>query len=124
MGTDERHESLWWLALSPALWAAHLLLAYGTAAIWCAKVAGRGGDLGGARAAIWGYTGAALVGIGLVGARGLRRHRLRGGVLPHDYDTPGDRSRFLGLATLLLSALSAVAVGYAGLALGLSGSCR
>jgi len=35
--------------------------------------------------------------------------------LPHDDDTPEDRHRFLGFATLLLSALSAVAVLYAGL---------
>ena len=34
--------------------------------------------------------------------------------LPHDDDTPEDRHRFLGFAALLLSALSAVAVIYAG----------
>ncbi len=108
----ESRQSLWWLIVSPAIWAAHFLLSYITAAIWCAKYAGAGGALGGVRVAIALYTAVALVGIGLNGWSGLRRHRHGSGTIPHDSDTPEDRHRFLGFATLLLAALSAVATGF------------
>jgi hypothetical protein len=111
----EENESLWLLTISPVIWAAHLLLSYGTGAIWCAKVAGPGGPLDGTRVAILFYTLAALAGIAIVGWIGYRRHSLGGETAPHDDDTPEDRHRFMGFATLLLSALSAVAVLYAGL---------
>ena len=64
-----------------------------------------------------------LVGIGIVGWRGFRRHRLGTASPPHDADTPADRHRFLGFATLLLSALSAVAVLYAALVAVFIGRC-
>ena len=85
------------------------LLCYVTAAIWCAKLAGPDGSLWRVRVAIAVYTVLALVGIGIIGWIGYRRHSFGGGTLPHDVDTPEDRHRFLGFATLLLSALSAVA---------------
>ena len=44
----------------PTIWAAHFLLCYVTAAIWCAKVAGPDGSLGGVRVAIAVYTVLAL----------------------------------------------------------------
>jgi hypothetical protein len=113
MRVPERSESLWRVAASPTLWAAHFLLSYATAAVWCAKVAGPGGPLAPVRLAIAIYTVLALAGIGLIGWSGYRRHRLGAASLPHDDDTPEDRHRFLGFATLLLSALSAVAVVYA-----------
>jgi len=59
------------------------------------------------------YTALALAGIGITGLIGYRRHTFGYAALPHDDDTPEDRHRFLGFATLLLSALSAVAVIYA-----------
>jgi hypothetical protein len=111
----EKNESLWLLTISPVIWAAHLLLCYGTGAIWCAKIVGLGGSLATTRIATFFYTLAALVAIGIVGWIGYRRHRLGSATLPHDDDTPEDRHRFLGFATFLLSALSAVAVLYAGL---------
>jgi hypothetical protein len=120
----ERALELWALAASPTLWAVHFLLSYGTAAVWCAKVAGLGGSLAGARAAIAIYTAVALAAIALVGWRGYRRHRLPGGDPPHDDDTPEDRHRFLGFATALLSGLSAVATVYSALAAVFIGSCR
>jgi hypothetical protein len=55
------------------------------------------------------YTAIALIGIAIIGRRGYLRHGLGNGSLPHDDDTPEDRTRFLGFATLLLSGLSAVA---------------
>jgi hypothetical protein len=112
----EKHESLWPLTLSPVLWAAHFLASYITVAIWCAKVAGRDGALGGARVAIAVYTAAALAGIGLAAWSGYRRHSHGDASTPHDADTPEDRHRFLGFATLLLSALSAVATLYTAMA--------
>jgi len=111
----EENESLWLLTASPVIWAAHLLLCYITGAIWCAKVVGLGGSLDTTRVAIFFYTSVALVAIGIIGWIGYRRHSLGSATLPHDDDTPEDRHRFLGFATLLLSALSAVAVLYAGL---------
>ncbi|WP_373048520.1 hypothetical protein [Vulgatibacter sp.] len=112
----ERKESLWLITVGPLIWAAHFVLSYATAAVWCAKIAGRDGSLDGARIAIAIYTALALAGIAIPGTIGWRHHRAGGGKVPHDYDTPGDRHRLIGLATLLLSAMSAVGVIYAGLA--------
>jgi hypothetical protein len=108
----EERESLWFLVSAPVIWAVHFLLSYGTAAIWCAKVVGSGGSLAGARLAIAFYTAVALAGIAAIGWIGYRRHGCAGADLPHDDDTPEDRHRFLGFATLLLAALSSLAVGY------------
>jgi len=124
--------SLWMLTIAPTIWAAHLLLCYVTAAIWCAKFVPFGGPLDGIRSAITSYTAVALVGIGIIGWEGFRRHRypstsLRAGgteATTHDLDTPEDRHRFLGFATLLLSGLSAVAVLYAALAASYFDTCR
>lgn len=109
----ERKESLLLLTASPLIWAAHFLLCYGTASIWCAKVMGPSGSFATVRTAIVVYTALALAGIGIIGLIGYRRHTFGYAALPHDDDTPEDRHRFLGFATLLLSALSAVAVIYA-----------
>ncbi len=105
----EEKESLWLLTVSPAIWAAHFLLCYLTAAIWCAKLDGVQTTLGLVRAAIAFYTALALVGIALNGWAGWRRHRHGSETTPHDFDSSEDRHRFLGFATLLLSALSAIA---------------
>ena len=108
----EKRESLWVLTASPVIWAAHFLTSYITAAVWCAKVVGRGGALGGARLAIVVYTAVALVGIGIVGWRGYLRQRQGSGAGSYSLDTPRSRHRFLGFATVLLSALSAVGTLY------------
>lgn len=120
----EKHDSLWTLAASPLIWAAHLLISYSTVAIWCAKLAGPDGPLGAARLAVAIYTVVGLAGIAIIGWRGFKRHRLGDSSVPHDADSPEDRHRFLGFATLLLSGLSAVAIVYAGLAAVFIGSCR
>ena len=103
---------LWLVAGAPTIWVGHFLLSYATAAVWCARVAGRDGTLQPVHTAIVWYTAAALVGIALVGWSGLRRHREGQQSPPHDEDTPEDRSRFLGFATMLLAGLSAVATVY------------
>lgn len=120
----EKHESLWRLVVSPTIWAAHFLLCYVTAAIWCAKYAGRFDTLGPVRWLIAGYTVAALVGIALNGVAGWRRHRHGEAMLPHDEDTPEDRHRFLGFATVLLAGLSAIAVLFAAVVTFFFHDCR
>ncbi len=107
--THETNQSLWLLASSPLVWAAHFLACYLTAAIWCAKYAGPDQSLGNVRVAIAIYTVLALIGIGFIGAAGFRRHSFGHPTASRDMDTPEDRHRFLGFATGLLSALSAIA---------------
>ena len=121
--TSEKHQSLWLLTASPTMWAVHFLLSYATASVWCAKFVGPGGSLTAVRVAIAVYTAVALVGIGIVGGIGYRRHSFGAAELPHDADTPEDRHRFLGFATVLLSALSAVAVLYAAFVVLFFGRC-
>ena len=113
--TSEKNQSLWWLTVAPVIWAAHFILSYTFASIWCAKVAGPGASLWPVRIAIAACSVLALAGIGITGWIGYRRHSHGDAALPHDADTPEDRHRFLGFATLLLSALSAVATVYVSL---------
>lgn len=120
----ERPAYLVLLATAPAIWMLHFLLSYVTAAVWCARYAGPGGSLDGARLAIGAYTLVALVFIGLIGRGGRRRHRHGTETLPHDSDTPEDRHRFLGFATLLLAGLSALATVYVALAAAFIGTCH
>lgn len=120
----ERKESLWRLAISPTIWAAHFMLSYVSGAIWCAKYAGPAGSLTPIRWAIAAYTVVALIGIAINGWDGWRRHRIGNATVPHDDDTPEDRHRFLGYATALLAALSAVATIYAALVVLFVRSCR
>jgi hypothetical protein len=130
--TPSSHYTLWLLTIAPAIWALHLLLSYITAAVWCAKFAGPGGPLGGIRNLVMWYTAVALVGIVLTGWEGFRRHRHPSASLgaggteatTHDLDTPEDRHRFLGFATLLLSGLSGLGVFYAALAATYFETCR
>lgn len=119
----EKSDSLWRVVAAPSLWALHFLVSYATAAVFCAK---SGGDasLGPVRVTIAVLTLVALAGTGVIGWGGYRRHRLPGGALPHDDDTPEDRHRFLGFATLLLAGLSAIAIVYQALAIVFIRSCR
>jgi hypothetical protein len=112
---SEEKESLCFLIVSPTIWAAHLMLCYLTAAIWCAKFAGPNEPITVVRFAIGVYTALAVIGIGINGWIGYRKHSYGDAMLPHDADSPEDRHRFLGFATLLLSALSFVAVMFAAL---------
>jgi hypothetical protein len=120
----EEHESLWWLAAAPIIWAAHLLLSYCTAAIFCQKLVERGGPLGAARLAIAGYSVVAVLALIALGVRGYRRHRYGDTTGTRHLDTPEDRHRFLGFATVLLAGIAAVAVIYQALPAIFIGSCR
>lgn len=121
---SEEKESLWFLIVSPTIWALHFMLCYITAAIYCAKFAPRFGSLEPVRWAIAVYTVVALVGITWNGWSGLRKHRFGSESLPHDFDTPGDRHRFLGFATLLLAGLSAIATLFAATVVVFFEDCR
>ncbi|WP_434456120.1 hypothetical protein JQR85_10765 [Stutzerimonas urumqiensis] len=127
--SDDQHKpaarwaSLWLITVSPTIWAVHFLLCYVTAAIWCARVAGRNGMLGDARLLIAAYTVVALAGIVLTAWRGYRQHSYGEGSAPHNEDSSEDRYRFLGYATLLLSGLSAVATIFVALSAVFIRSC-
>jgi len=117
----ERHESLWWLAAPPLLWGFHLLASYCTGAIVCQKLAG---SFTAVRLAIAAYSLIALGALAAVGLHGYRRHRHDARDGTHHLDTAEDRHRFLGLATLLLSGLAALAVCYQALPALFIRSCR
>jgi hypothetical protein len=110
-----RWGSLWLLTFGPGIWAVHFLLCYVTAAVWCARVAGRPGELADVRGVIALYTLVAVIGIGLTAWRGYRQHSYGEATAPHDFDTPHDRHRFLGYSTLLLCGLSLVATVFVAL---------
>lgn len=115
--------SLWLITFSPTIWAVHFVLCYMATAVWCAKVAGRDGELGDIRIAIGVLTLLALIGIGLTGWKGWRHHSFGHATAPHDFDTPEDRHRFLGFSTLLLSGLSFVATIFVALCVAFIRSC-
>ena len=119
----ERHLYLWLLAAAPAIWVIYFLASYVTVAVWCAKFAGAGGSMGSVRATITWYTMAALAGIVLVGWSGVRRSGFRSSEAEHTGDTPEDRDRFLGVATSLLAALSALATAMVGLSVSFTHAC-
>jgi hypothetical protein len=118
--TTETNQSLWRLVVPPAIWAAHFTASYATAAIWCVKV-GSQGAFWQVRAAIAVYSILALAGIAITGWMGYGECRSGEGALSSD--TPESRYRFLGFATLLLSALSAVAIAFNALVLFFFRSC-
>lgn len=120
----EQDESLWMLVVSPSIWAVHFLASYLTAAIWCAKAVDRSVSLGTARTAIVAYTVAAIIGIGVTGWLGFRRVSFQSDQMPHDDAKPLDRHQFLGFATLLLSALSAVATLFVAAVILFVGTCE
>ena len=111
----EHRQSIIVLAVSPTIWAAHFLLCYVTAAVWCAKQPTALVALGGVRTAIAVYTVLSLAAIAMVGWSGYRAHRLGDAELPHDEDSPQARHQFIGFATFLLSGLSVLAVVYTAL---------
>jgi hypothetical protein len=119
----QERDSLWLITFSPTIWAVHFLLSYLATSVWCAKVAGRGGELGDIRIAIGALTLVALIGIALTGWRGWKKHSFGHATAPHDFDTPGDRHRFLGFSTLLLSGLSFIATIFVALCVVFIGSC-
>lgn len=108
----KKKTSLWSLGLSPLVWSIHFLLAYIIAAIWCAKFAGRSGDLHEVRIAVLIATIISLLIVGRDVLAGYQKHSFGDSDPPHNDDTPEDRERFLGLARFLISGLSFIAIFY------------
>lgn len=120
---SEDRQSLWLLTAAPAIWAAHFLLSYIGAAIWCGKIVERSDAVSPVRTVILVSALVALVGIGFTGWLGWRKHSHGDGEPPHDQDTPEDRHRFLGFATVLLSGLSAIATIFVAISTLFIGNC-
>lgn len=100
--------SLWIMVAAPTVWAAHFLLCYWIAAVWCAKI---GGPLDEVRFWVLVLTAGALALVALLAWHAVRRYD--GQLLIQEdltKDTEEERERFLGHATLLLCSLSALAI--------------
>lgn len=116
-------DSLWILTVGPGLWAVHFLFCYGLAAVYCAKAAGDG-DIAAIRWLIVLLTLVVLGGIAAAGLYGLRRQGGDDLRTLHPQDTPEDRYRFLGFATLLLAGISFVATCYVAMVVFFFETCR
>lgn len=103
-------ESLWTLFTAPTVWAAHFLVCYVGAAVFCAKRDVIGLGFVNVRIGIGAVTVLALAMITLSAWLAWRQWGFGTEDPPHDQPSSHDRSRFQGYATLLLSALSFVAV--------------
>lgn len=108
----QKRTSMWHLGLSPLVWSIHFLFAYILAAVWCAKFAGRGGNLQEVRLGILIATIFSLLVVGREIFIGYQKHTFGDEEPPHNEATPEDRERFLGLARLLISSLSFLAITY------------
>jgi hypothetical protein len=115
---------LWTLLIPPIVWGGHFLFCYVAGAVACAKAQTLLPDLAGFRIAVLVATLLALGLIALGGVQAWRHWGLSDGDPPHDRPSDGDRNGFLGLATLLLSALSAVGVAMVAMPALLIGDCR
>jgi hypothetical protein len=103
-------ETLWTLFTAPLVWALHFLACYVAAAIFCAKPGLFGDGFGTLRLGIAALTLAALGAIVLSAWLAWRQWGFGAHDPPHDDPTRHDRTLFQGFSTLLLSALSFVAV--------------
>ncbi|WP_099867697.1 hypothetical protein [Pararhizobium haloflavum] len=103
-------ESLWTLFTAPTIWAVHFLVCYVGAAVFCAKRNALGLDFITVRSGIGIVTVIALLAILGSGWLAWRQWGFGTHEPPHDEPSHHDRNRFQGFATLLLCALSFVAV--------------
>jgi Kef-type K+ transport system membrane component KefB len=103
-------ETLWTLFTAPVVWAAHFLVCYIGAAIYCAKPELVGLSFSAVRAGIAAVTVIALSLIALSAWLAWRQWGFGTDDPPHDDPTRRDRTLFQGFATLLLSGLSFIAV--------------
>lgn len=103
--------SVWVLVAAPSIWAAHFLVSYWIAAIWCAK-----SDAQSLTMPSWIIAGLGLVCIAVIVVLALIAIRRYGGVfLVFEEITEGSergRDRFIGHVTLLLCILSAAAIAF------------
>lgn len=111
----ESRQPIWIIPGPLVIWGVHFLLCYFTAALWCGKFAGPLAPLGSARLAIGVYTAIALAAIGVIARIAYRARTFGDARPPFDDDSPQDRHRFVGYASLLIAGLSAIAVVYSAL---------
>ncbi|KQW55623.1 hypothetical protein [Ensifer sp. Root127] len=102
-------ETFWTLFTAPIVWALHFLVCYLTAAIFCAK-GGSAQQYVGLQLMLGALTLLALVSIAISAYLAWRQWGFGTADPPHDESTDRARRLFQGFATLLLSALSFVAV--------------
>jgi hypothetical protein len=119
-----REPDLWFLIGSPTVWALHFLACYVLAAIHCEKAGGGVASLAPIRVWIFGLTAAALLFVFASGWKAWRHWGFGANQPPHDAATPEDRQRFLGYATLLISALSFVSIVFTALPVLIIMDCR
>lgn len=98
--------TLWTLIVPPTVWAVHFLFCYLWVSVSCAKM----GAFPRFPVAFLIGTGIALLVILASGVIAWVQARGPGDAPPHDESTDTDRLRFLATATVLLAALSFVAV--------------
>ncbi|UIJ71904.1 hypothetical protein [Aurantimonas sp. HBX-1] len=120
----QTQDTLWTLIIAPTVWALHFLLCYIVAAFQCAPNVEVFEPIGGTRALVAGLTAVALAIIALVFRRSLGEWRGHGRGFRHDADSDLDRERFLEFSTLLLAALSFVAVIFVALPAVFNVDCR
>ena len=119
---DEPSQSLWALTAGPSIWAGHFLASYIAAAVWCGN-AGAHARFGSITVVFAVATALALAAVAHVAWGGWTRYNHGEAVSSHHKDTPEDRHRFLGLATLLLAVLSAVSIVYTAVAVAMLRGC-
>lgn len=102
-------ETFWTLFTAPVVWALHFLACYLSVAIHCAKQGG-GSQFATLQLILGGVTLAALATIAISAFLAWRQWGFGTTDPPHDEPTDRARKLFQGFATLLLSALSFVAV--------------
>ncbi|WP_343525703.1 hypothetical protein [Sphingomonas sp.] len=112
--------TLWTLIVPPSVWAVHFLLSYLWAAISCAKI----GAWARFPTAFAVATAIALIVIVASGVIAWQQSRTPGDPAPHQEGTDVDRLRFLAYSTMLLAALSFVAVIFTALPVIMLGDCR
>jgi hypothetical protein len=113
-----------WIVLAPlVVWGVHFMACYITAALYCGPaVPGDRPSLPPTLFVVYtAVAGAAILACGWIG---WKAHSLGDAETPHDADSPEDRHRFLGLATLLFAGLSFVAVVYTAMAVFMVQTCQ
>ena len=122
-GKRRLRHTLWALIAPPTVWAVHFLFCYIYASIRCAK-AGRLEPLDDVRLAIAVATAVSLLLVGVCGFYARRESLVEGDPPPHQESTEEDRLRFLAVATMLLAALSFVAIIFTALPAFVFWDCR
>lgn len=105
---------VWVPVVAPAISALHFTITYVTIAVVCGRRAPSPAAVS-VGPLVAAYTVVAVLAMGVILVRALRRHRLEP-FAAHDADTAEDRQRFMNTTTVLLAALSLLATTYIALA--------